>query len=165
MFVKLLRIDSGPFGETAISRRLTEEFVQRWLAEKPWWRGHNPRSHHNCNSGRGCSLGLGKLHPQRVAHAQQNEILKLSAELITELTDAAELTVGKFLLALVQKRMVLSLAALRETLKNRIESLLETRTVNRVGRAQNPDLEKGQIRALLKSYERGDFMEDEDAVP
>jgi FMN-dependent NADH-azoreductase len=33
MLVKLLRIDSSPFGETAISRRHTEEFVQRWLAE------------------------------------------------------------------------------------------------------------------------------------
>jgi hypothetical protein len=31
--VKLLRIDSSPFRETAISRRLNQEFVQRWLDE------------------------------------------------------------------------------------------------------------------------------------
>jgi FMN-dependent NADH-azoreductase len=32
-FVKLLRIESSPFRETAISHHLTEEFVRRWLAE------------------------------------------------------------------------------------------------------------------------------------
>jgi ERCC4-related helicase len=84
------------------------------------------------------------------------------AQLNKKKLPAAELTVGKFLLALVQKRMVSSLAALRETLKNRIGSIVETRTVNRVERAQNVEVEKGQMRALLKSYERQDFMEDED---
>jgi ERCC4-related helicase len=84
------------------------------------------------------------------------------AQLNKKKLPAAELTVGKFLLALVQKRMVSSLAALRETLKNRINSIVETRTVNRVGQVQNGNLEKSQIRGLLRSYERGDFMEDEE---
>ena len=33
--MKLLRIDSSPMGETAISRQLTSEFVQRWLSANP----------------------------------------------------------------------------------------------------------------------------------
>ncbi len=36
---------------------------------KPWWRGSNPRSHHNCHSARGCCLGVNKLHSQWLAHA------------------------------------------------------------------------------------------------
>ncbi|MCI0562181.1 MAG: DEAD/DEAH box helicase, partial [Nitrososphaera sp.] len=40
----------------------------------------------------------------------------------------AELNMGKFLLTLVQKRMVSSLAALRETLHRRIDSIVESRT-------------------------------------
>ena len=84
------------------------------------------------------------------------------AQLNKKKLPAAELTVGKFLLALVQKRMVSSPAALRETLKNRIGSIVETRTLNRVEQSRNLEIEKGQIRALLKSYERQDFMEDED---
>lgn len=31
--MKLLRIDSSPFDETALSRGLTDEFVHKWLAE------------------------------------------------------------------------------------------------------------------------------------
>jgi FMN-dependent NADH-azoreductase len=33
--VKLLRIDSSPMGEAAISRQLTMEFVQSWLKANP----------------------------------------------------------------------------------------------------------------------------------
>ena len=33
--MKLLRIDSNPMGEAAISRQLTNEFVQRWLSANP----------------------------------------------------------------------------------------------------------------------------------
>jgi len=34
--VKLLRIDSSPFGETGISRYLTEQFANKWLDENPY---------------------------------------------------------------------------------------------------------------------------------
>jgi SNF2 family DNA or RNA helicase len=74
---------------------------------------------------------------------------------------AADLNIGKFLLALVQKRMVSSLAALRETLKRRIDSIVVTRTISRVsGDRLAPD--RQEIQRLLKDYQRGEFMEDED---
>ncbi|MBW1794344.1 MAG: DEAD/DEAH box helicase [Deltaproteobacteria bacterium] len=69
----------------------------------------------------------------------------------------AERNVGKFLLTLVQKRMVSSLFALRETLHRRIDSIVESRTVTRIeGRDER------EIKRLLKDYHRGDFMEDDD---
>jgi FMN-dependent NADH-azoreductase len=94
MFMKLLRIDSSPFGESAISRRLTEEFVQGWLAEN--------------HRGAVIKLDLtttaipvvdaawvsANYTPSGSRTHQQNEILKLSAELITELTDADEYVIG-----------------------------------------------------------------------
>ena len=73
---------------------------------------------------------------------------------------AADLNIGKFLLALVQKRMVSSLAALRETLKRRIDSIVVTRTISRVS-GDRPAPDRQEIR-LLKDYQRGEFMEDED---
>ena len=58
---------------------------------------------------------------------------------------AADLNIGKFLLALVQKRMVSSLAALRETLKRRIDSIVVTRTLSRVsGDRPAPDRQEIQ---------------------
>ncbi|MGA9771157.1 MAG: helicase-related protein [Blastocatellia bacterium] len=63
---------------------------------------------------------------------------------------------GIFLLTLVQKRMVSSLAALRETLRNRIESIVETRTAARL----NSD--SRELARLLKDYQRDEYMEDED---
>lgn len=74
---------------------------------------------------------------------------------------ATDLNVGKFLLALVQKRMVSSLAALRETLKRRIESIVVARTVSRVS-GDRSTLDRQEIQRLLKDYQRGEFMEDED---
>lgn len=68
----------------------------------------------------------------------------------------AERNAGFFLLALVQKRMVSSLAALRETLRNRIESIVESRTTTRI----NGD--SRQIARLLKDYDRNEYMEDEE---
>jgi FMN-dependent NADH-azoreductase len=92
--MKLLRIDASPFGETAISRRLTEEFVQRWLFEN--------------RRGAVVSRDLTIIHipvvdaawvsanytPSGSRTHQQNQILKLSAIFITELTDADEYVIG-----------------------------------------------------------------------
>jgi SNF2 family DNA or RNA helicase len=72
---------------------------------------------------------------------------------------AVELNMGRFLLTLVQKRMVSSLAALRETLARRIESIIETRTVSRLNGGTRREVE---IRQLLKLYDRNELMEDED---
>lgn len=74
---------------------------------------------------------------------------------------AADLNIGKFLLALVQKRMVSSLAALRETLKRRIDSIVVTRTISRVS-GDRPAPDRQEIQRLLKDYQRGEFMEDDD---
>ena len=69
----------------------------------------------------------------------------------------SERNIGKFLLTLVQKRMVSSLAALRETLRRRIESIVETRAINRIeGR------DSREIKQMLKDYQRGEYMEDAD---
>lgn len=68
-----------------------------------------------------------------------------------------ERNVGKFLLTLVQKRMVSSLFALRETLHRRIDSIVESRTISRIeGRDER------ELQGLLKDYNRNYFMEDED---
>jgi SNF2 family DNA or RNA helicase len=69
----------------------------------------------------------------------------------------SERNIGKFLLALVQKRMVSSPASLRETLRRRINSIVETRTVSRINGGDSQS-----IKQLLKNYDRGEFMEDED---
>ena len=70
---------------------------------------------------------------------------------------APERNAGRFLLALVQKRMVSSIYALRETLRRRIDSIVETRVVDRVEGYSGKDL-----RRLLKEYERSAYLEDED---
>jgi SNF2 family DNA or RNA helicase len=70
---------------------------------------------------------------------------------------ASERNAGKFLLTLVQKRMVSSLAALSETLRRRLDSIVESRTQERLnGR------DAKQLARLAASYQRGDFMEDDD---
>ena len=53
--------------------------------------------------------------------------------------------------------MVSSPAALRETLGRRINSIVETRTVSRINGGDSQS-----IKQLLKDYDRGEFMEDED---
>ncbi len=73
---------------------------------------------------------------------------------------AVELNMGRFLLTLVQKRMVSSLAALRETLARRIESIVESRTISRL--EGNGNRRSVEIKRLLKDYNRSDLMEDED---
>jgi FMN-dependent NADH-azoreductase len=92
--VKLLRIDSSPYGKAAISRRLTEEFVQRWLAEN--------------HGGSVITRDLTTIDipiidaawvsanytPRDARTCRQNEILGLSAEFIRELTDADEYVIG-----------------------------------------------------------------------
>lgn len=92
--MKLLRIDSSPFGTMAISRRLTEEFLQGWLAENP--------------DGTVITRDLTAMQipivtsawvtanytPKGSRTSEQNEILDLSAELIAELLKADEYVIG-----------------------------------------------------------------------
>jgi SNF2 family DNA or RNA helicase len=69
---------------------------------------------------------------------------------------ASERNIGRFLLTLVQQRMVSSLFALRETLARRIESIVEERTVERIA------ADRRAIPQLLREYSSGGFMEDSD---
>lgn len=70
---------------------------------------------------------------------------------------ASDRNIGKFLLTLVQKRMVSSLYALRSTLQRRISSIVEERTVSRI-----EGVESREVRRLLKDYGQDGYMEDED---
>lgn len=70
---------------------------------------------------------------------------------------ASDRNIGKFILTLVQKRMVSSLYALKETLGRRIESIIETRTLNKF-----ESLNKKAVKSLLKTYEQEEYIEDED---
>jgi FMN-dependent NADH-azoreductase len=92
--VKLLRIDSSPMGETAISRQLTKEFVQRWL-------GANPHSAVIRRDLATITIPVvnaawvaANYTPEESRTHQQNELLKLSTEFITELLDSDEYVIG-----------------------------------------------------------------------
>jgi hypothetical protein len=53
--------------------------------------------------------------------------------------------------------MVSSLYALRETLKRRVESIVETRTTDRIEGVNTRD-----IKRMLKDYTSNSYMEDDD---
>jgi FMN-dependent NADH-azoreductase len=94
MFVKLLRIDSSPFGKTAISRCLTEEFVHKWLAENHGGAVVTRDLTSTAIPVVDAAWVSANYSPSGSRTHQQNEILKLSAELIAELTDADEYVIG-----------------------------------------------------------------------
>ena len=91
--MKLLRIDSSPMGEAAISRVLTNEFVQGWLSA-------NPRSTVIRRDLTTIAIpvidaaGSPQTTPKESRTQQQNELLKLSTEFIAELLDADEYVMG-----------------------------------------------------------------------
>ena len=92
--MKLLRIDSSPMGEAAISRVLTNEFVQRWLSA-------NPRSTVIRRDLTTIAIPVidaawvaANYTPKDSRTQQQNELLKLSTEFIAELLDADEYVMG-----------------------------------------------------------------------
>ena len=123
-----------------------------------------------------CEGELVKKFKDRRPHSQEIEFSKDERKLydaVSEYTgrswalldrkrniSAVELNMGRFLLTLVQKRMVSSLAALRETLARRIDSIVEARTVSRL--ENNGNRRSVEIKKLLKDYSRSDLMEDED---
>ena len=90
----LLRIDCRPFGEAAMSRRLTAEFVRKWCNANP--RGAVitrdltttaiPVINAACVSA--------NYTPNESRTREQNELLKLSAEFITELLNADDYVIG-----------------------------------------------------------------------
>jgi FMN-dependent NADH-azoreductase len=92
--VKLLRIDSSPFGARAISRRLTSEFVDRWLATNPG-SGIITRDLTTITIPVVDAAWVSANYTPREARTnQQNDLLRLSAEFIAELADADEYVIG-----------------------------------------------------------------------
>lgn len=92
--MKLLRIDSSPMGEAAISRQLTKEFVQRWLNANP----QNTVIDRDLTA-----ITIPVIDAAWVAAnytrtesrtPSQNELLSLSTEFIAELLDADEYVMG-----------------------------------------------------------------------
>ena len=92
--MKLLRIDSSPFGETAISRRLTEDFVQRWLAEKPGGTVLERDLTTTAIPVVDAAWVSANYTPRGSRTCQQHEILRLSSEFIAELIGADEYVIG-----------------------------------------------------------------------
>jgi FMN-dependent NADH-azoreductase len=92
--VKLLRVDSSPFGAAAISRRLTSEFVQRWLAANPGGSVITRNLATITIPVINATWVSANYTPKESRTHQQNEVLKLSAEFIAELADADEYVIG-----------------------------------------------------------------------
>jgi FMN-dependent NADH-azoreductase len=92
--MNLLRIDSSPYGENAISRMLTEEFVQRWLAANPEGEVVSRNLSASAIPAVDPAWVTANYTPEESRTHRQCEILKFSADLIRELTDADEIVIG-----------------------------------------------------------------------
>jgi FMN-dependent NADH-azoreductase len=94
MIVKLLRVDSSPFGAAALSRRLTSEFVDRWRVINP--RGSIiPRDLTTTTIPVIDAAWVSANYtPTASRTPEQNKLLKLSTQLIGELAAADECVIG-----------------------------------------------------------------------
>jgi FMN-dependent NADH-azoreductase len=92
--MKLLRIDSSPFGEAAVSRRLTEEFVRKWLRANPGGGVMTRDLTANSIPVIDAAWVSANYTPKESRTHQQAEHLKLSTGFITELLDADEYVMG-----------------------------------------------------------------------
>jgi FMN-dependent NADH-azoreductase len=90
----LLRIDSSPMGETAISRQLTREFASKWLEANPG----GSVIHRDLTAAPipviDAAWVAANYTPRESRTRDQNERLKLSTELIGELLRADEYVIG-----------------------------------------------------------------------
>ncbi|MGH9736769.1 MAG: FMN-dependent NADH-azoreductase [Candidatus Acidiferrales bacterium] len=94
MTVTLLRIDSSPMGDGAISRRLTHEFVQKWcdanqeamIITRDLAQIEIPRITQEWVAA--------NYAPKESRTREQSELLALSTEFITELEEADEYVIG-----------------------------------------------------------------------
>jgi FMN-dependent NADH-azoreductase len=92
--MKLLQIDSSPMGEAAISRRLTKEFAQRWLTTNPESTVITRDLARTAIPVIDAAWVSANYTPKELRTYEQNQLLKLSAELIGELLDADEYVIG-----------------------------------------------------------------------
>jgi FMN-dependent NADH-azoreductase len=92
--VKLLRIDASPFGETAISSRLTDAFVEKWLVEDRAGRVIRRDLTRTDIPAIDAAWVTANYTPEDKRTREQNETVNLSGGFIRELTDADEYVIG-----------------------------------------------------------------------
>jgi FMN-dependent NADH-azoreductase len=92
--MRLLRIECSPYGEVAISRRLTQEFVQGWLEANPGGAVITRDLTVNTLPTVTAAWVSANYTPKEMRSHEQNEILRLSTELIAELAYADEYVIG-----------------------------------------------------------------------
>jgi len=92
--MKLLQIDCSPMGEAAISRLLTKEFAQRWLTANPQGTVVTRDLARNAIPVIDAAWVRANYTPKELRTHEQNQLLKLSTELIAELLDADEYVIG-----------------------------------------------------------------------
>lgn len=92
--MKLLRIDSSPMGEAAISRRLTKEFARRWLTTNPRGTVITRDLAKTAIPVIDAAWVTANYTPKESRTPEQNALLKLSTELIAELLKADEYVIG-----------------------------------------------------------------------
>ena len=90
----LLHIDSSPMGEHSVSRRLTREFVRRWVSA-------NPRGTVKSRDLKKVAIPVidsawvaANYTPEESRTQQQHQCLKLSMELTRDLLEADEYVIG-----------------------------------------------------------------------
>lgn len=90
----LLHIDSSPRGDASVSHALTEEFEKNWLASHPGGKViRRDLTKTGLTAIDGSWIGAA-FTPEESRTAEQQEILKLSDELVSELIAADELVIG-----------------------------------------------------------------------
>lgn len=94
MTVKLLRIDSSPMGDGAISRQLMDQFVSRWREANPAGIVIARDLNATAISIIGAAWVAANYTPKESRTREQSELLALSTELITELQKADEYVIG-----------------------------------------------------------------------
>jgi FMN-dependent NADH-azoreductase len=92
--MKLLRIDSSPMGDSAITRVLTGEFVKKWLSANPQGTVIKRDLTATAIPVIDAAWVAANYTPAESRTAQQIEHLKLSSEFIAELLDADEYVMG-----------------------------------------------------------------------
>lgn len=92
--MKLLRIDSSPMGDGAISRRLTNEFLEQWLRKNPEGAVIARDLARTAIPVVDASWVQANYPPKEMRTPQQVERLRVSSQLIAELQEADEYVIG-----------------------------------------------------------------------
>jgi len=90
----LLRVDSSPMFQTSVSRQLTEEFEQKWIAVYPDGRVISRDLNQTQLAPLTAQWIAAAYTPEESLSAEQKQILELSDTLIAELEAADEYVIG-----------------------------------------------------------------------